>query len=156
MLKLGLFVALLAGACGGKKAAPTWHEKHPDTIEPTTVLKKIFQDARAYVASTEKLPPAAAVTPPPGSCCKGRRKHCEPDRAFWTGPGWRELDFDALDGVAFDYSYEVRPDKDGLRIDAYGDLDCDGTYSTFELVGSLAAGGLDLGDAPITRVNEQE
>ncbi len=94
---------------------------------------------------------SAGPTPPLGACCKGDKGKCAPDPALWSQPPWSDLDF-SLDGPHyFSYEYKGAPDGKSFTALAYGDLDCDGTHSTFSLTGTIGADG----DPAIGQVAEQ-
>lgn len=70
-------------------------------------------------------------TPPLGTCCQ-QGGTCQPNPAWWNAEPWKSLHF-AVD-EPHRYSYEYRAETDGgFTVLAYGDLDCDGTYSTFSM-----------------------
>jgi hypothetical protein len=113
-------------------------------------VERIYTAARAYYISRHdrdrgqaSFPPSSAgPTPPLGTCCKNGGA-CDPDARLWAGPEWRALAF-SVDRPHF-YSFEYRvgqasgPDAT-FTARAIGDLDCDGSYSTFQMVGDLKAG----------------
>ena len=84
---------------------------------------------------------AAGPTPPLGACCKGEKQRCAPDPSLWSQPPWSDLTF-TVDHPHY-YSYQYKPAGDGQSFTAlaFGDLDCDGSYSTFSLTGTIGADG---------------
>ena len=107
---------------------------------PSTRLRHLLRGARAYQAEHERLPASAPLTPPLGSCCPSRTCASDPQR--WATPAWQALGFAVPEPHA--YSYEWIVDASGaFTARALGDLDCDGTYATFELLGSLAPGAAE-------------
>lgn len=91
---------------------------------------------------TQKLPPAAPVTPPKGSCCKQDKGQCPPDPKLWEGEGWTALNFQPMEPIRYSYAFEVDGDK--FTVHAYGDLDCDGTFSDYALSGHVEDGAVVL------------
>ena len=81
----------------------------------------------------------APLTPPSGVCCKLPKGRCAADSGDWKHPAWRAIFFEL--GDPHYYSYQVAVDATGFVARAVGDLDCDGSLATFELRGTLAAGG---------------
>ena len=84
---------------------------------------------------------SAGPTPPLGGCCKGDKGKCAPDPALWSQPPWSDLDFTLDDPHYFSYEYKAAPDGKSFTALAYGDLDCDGSHSTFTLTGTIGAEG---------------
>ena len=53
------------------------------------------------------------------------------------------------------YSYEFTSDESSFTARAYGDLNCDGVYSTFEMKGTIAADG-SISSGGLVTENELE
>jgi hypothetical protein len=53
---------------------------------------------------------------------------------------WAALDFQIDEPTLFQYSYSASPDGQHFVAKAIGDLDCDGTFITYELAGSATNG----------------
>ncbi len=122
-------------------------------------LQAIFKGAETYY-NKEHTPPGAmspltgyfpsptvGPTPALGQCCTNGGK-CAPDKPQWTGdPTWGPdgLNFSIEKSHYFVYTYTVSDNpgatdgSNGFTAVANADLDCDGTYSTFTLVGSVNA-----------------
>ncbi len=109
-------------------------------VEATTGVQTIADLAIAYSHGKQAVfafPPSAPLTP--AVVPKGTRE-VDPVGA-WDQPSWKALGFrPVLDDVPHAYSFEfdstLSPGKSGFRAIAHGDLDGDGTLSTFELRGS--------------------
>jgi len=117
------------------------------TTEARQFLRKLVDAGRAFyltpsLGMADSLTPVAkqfpgtsvGPTPAKGACC-GEDKKCAPDPAHWEHQTWKDLLFDMLDPHYFSYEYKVHeegPTK-GFTVFAYGDLDCDKTYSTFSM-----------------------
>lgn len=110
-------------------------------------VKKIFNGAKAYFANnpnpgvnpipTQLPAPNEPTTPALGTCCVDGGK-CRPIAANWETPVWIALSFSMNDNHNYMYSYELTPDEfTGFTARANGDLDCDGVYSTFEMIGVI-------------------
>lgn len=78
--------------------------------------------------------PAEVTAPPVGTCCK-QGGTCAPDPTIWSGV-WEEIRFSQDD--EFRYSYRYVSDGMNFTAQAIGDLDCDGVYGTYELIGTLS------------------
>ncbi len=95
-------------------------------------LQRIYRTARTYWEVDHRLPPAAPLRPAAGECCKHPGQQCPAEAG---PPPWDELGDPFVEPHR--YSYEFIPGPDGLdasfKVRAVGDLDCDGTLSTYEL-----------------------
>ncbi|HEU5058863.1 MAG TPA: hypothetical protein VFU21_20155, partial [Kofleriaceae bacterium] len=135
--------------------------KKSKTSEARELLRRMYDGARAYwmeQTGSPRLPaPSAGPTPPLGTCCQQGGK-CQPDLALWAGEPWRSLKFSMDDPHYYSYEYKVAPDGKGFTVRAYGDLDCDGQYSTFSLYGEVNEANADgpPGTAELQRVDETE
>lgn len=134
------------------------------TAEARELLKKLHDGARQYYLDTpqpgpEPVPaqfpsPSVGPTPPLGACCK-QGGTCRPESAQWMHPTWEALHFSVDDPHHYSYEYIVEDKFSSFRARAYGDLDCDGVYSTFELTGSLNDGvPVPAGEAKIRQAFE--
>jgi len=127
------------------------------TGEPHETLQAIFRGAQTYYEKEHTPPgavaplgqhfPAPSVGPTPalGTCCAAGGK-CPPNHAQWQNDavwGADGLDFSIDKSHYFSYSYTVsdnpgaRDGSNGFTATANADLDCNGIYSTFTLVGSV-------------------
>ena len=101
------------------------------------------------------LPESVGPTPAIGSCCKTSDK-CEPDAKLWSEPGWLALDFSMNDPHYYSYEYKRSDDGKSYTVSAYGDLDCDGDFSTYRVSGGIGADGSieDMGEIQIENALE--
>jgi prepilin-type N-terminal cleavage/methylation domain-containing protein len=127
------------------------------TGEPHETLQAIFRGAQTYYEKEHTPPnataplsqhfPAPSVGPTPalGTCCAAGGK-CPPNRAQWQNdPVWGAdgLDFSIDKSHYFNYAYTVSDNpgaqdgSNGFTASANGDLDCDGQYSTYTLLGAV-------------------
>src|SRR5262249_42494244 len=134
-------------------------------------IKKIYEGARAYFmeesvgkgASTPipKQFPIAAVAPTPAEteCCNQAGDKCQADPTLWATGIWNELKFSMDDPHYYSYYYRGAG-LEGLAqftAGANGDLDCDSTYATYEMVGSISSVDNSVtGSAGIFKENEIE
>ncbi len=115
--------------------------KKSKTAEASQFLKKMSDAARAHYAVNGSFPASVGPTPPKGSCCASGEK-CDPDPKAWQHKTWQALDFAMKDPHYYSYEFKSGTDKDGVKnftASAYGDLDCDGDFSTFFLYGEATA-----------------
>lgn len=121
------------------------------TVEATVMVKRLYDGARAYYeeGAGKRFPGPSAAATPAGTCCGHPGDKCPPDPSLWAREPWTSLKFSMDDPHYYRYEYEVAGDGKSFTARALGDLDCDGEYSTFELVGSVAADGTVTGSAGI-------
>jgi type II secretory pathway pseudopilin PulG len=151
------------------------YQRRGESTEAMVNLRKLERGAREHYiersapntvqAAPPGLPgPSAGPTPPLGTCCQ-QGGTCQPSAAWWDAEPWKALRFSMDDPHRYSYEYRVEPAKPGagggshsFTVLAYGDLDCDGTYSTFSMRGLVDAsdpyGATDA--AEITRVDQDE
>jgi hypothetical protein len=139
------------------------------TAEARQFVKKLYDGARVYYMdrtydrhSIQPMPPqfptpSVGPTPPLGECCAQGGK-CEPMAGQWDNDTWRALYFSVDDPHYYSYEYIVPNEHAAYTVRAYGDLDCDGNYSTFEMMGVINSMYSDgpAGSASIATVNELE
>jgi hypothetical protein len=132
----------------GDEGAATEYIRKSKGSEAMTSLKMIELGARTFAeqenveSGQPGFPKASAgPTPPLGACCKGEKGKCAPDPAQWAQPPWSELHFAVDDPHYFSYEYKGDPGGRSFTALAYGDLDCDGTYSTFSATGAIGPDG---------------
>jgi hypothetical protein len=141
---------------GGGGAADEYIKKSKGT-EALVMLERLSTSARAFAEERGSGFPriAGGPTPPLGTCCKGDKGRCVPDPSLWSEPPWSDLDFSIEDPHYFSYEYKADTDGTSFTARAYGDLDCDGTYSTFTASGTAGAGSaITLGE--VSRQNPLE
>lgn len=97
-----------------------------------------------------RFPTTTTLTPGKGACCsesadKDDDDRCDADAAPWQQRGWRELEFAISDQHYYRYRFvsEGVGSKARFRVEATGDLDCDGNASRFTIEGQVSA---DRGD----------
>lgn len=111
--------------------------------EPIDGLDRIVTRAVAYAASKPQdisFPPSAPLTP--SQVPRGVRAADPPE--VWEHLTWKCLSFRFEEAHAFSFKFdsELDPATQAMRFSAsaYGDLDGDGTLSTFEVRGERAPG----------------
>lgn len=138
------------------------------TTEAREFVNKLYQGARAYYMDGSRgrgiqpMPPqfptvSVGPTPPLGECCRQGGK-CAPGASQWEHETWTALMFSVDDPHYYSYSYITKDPYTEFTVRANGDLDCDGEYSTFEMLGIIDAENPDgpSGDAPMGTVAELE
>ncbi len=113
------------------------------TTEAVRGVLQIYDGARLYYFAANNSPPGErwllrghiGPMPPLGLCCKSRDHACAPPRSAWDFGLWPKLRFAMTDPHY--YSYEYESDGASFTARAFGDLDCDGEFSTFEVAGTI-------------------
>ncbi len=125
--------------------------------EAQVFVNLLADGAAQYAAEKGRYPDVStAVTPPAGSCCQGEETTCAPNASLWADKPWTDLQFSADDPHRYSYQYESKANGTAFVVRAIGDLDCDGTYSTFEMQGAMDKDGAPQIDRFVTRENELE
>ena len=91
-------------------------------------------------------PGGMCVTPTLGSCCSDGEADakCEPNEYWWSDPEWKKSLFKLSDKHYYVYGQGRTGSDTAAFACALGDLDCDGTYSTFAafIAGSRGANNI--------------
>ena len=89
-----------------------------------------------------QFPRGVAKVTDAASCCDPRvnlpgTPHCDPSKLDWNKPIWNALGTHIGEPQPFIWVYEAEGTFAEARyqISAYADLDCDGVFSTFRMVG---------------------
>jgi len=105
-------------------------------VEATNGLKRIGEHAISGASGktcANAFPAPAPLTP---ETVPRGKPAVDPDPDPWQHPTWRALDFRASPpGVAHSFSFQFDRNGDAFVAQAHGDLDGDGTTSTFEIRG---------------------
>jgi type IV pilus assembly protein PilA len=138
------------------------------TTEADITIKDIWTRARTYYTTTHtpigamvpvpaQFPDSSAGPAPATTCCSASGRKCAPDAANWTDPTWEAMDF-RIEKAHY-YRYQFDSDNSGtpktFTVTAYGDLDCNGTESTFMTV--TESDGLSVkASGTVTKIRELE
>jgi hypothetical protein len=133
-------LTLLLAACGRADADRAQADRLSRSTEARLLVQAMADGAALQSARGVAITEPAGPTPTPGSCCGGKGGRCRPAPASWRTTAWLAIRFEVHQPHA--YSFEYRPDASGFTALAYGDLDCDGTLSTFSIRGDRGANGM--------------
>jgi Tfp pilus assembly protein PilE len=115
--------------------------KRSKKTESALQLNKLAKNAKRAYAETGSFPPGSAPLTPAEPCCGQPRNHCRAVPAQYAAdPVWKSLDFQIDEPTLFQYSYTASADGQSFVAKAVGDLDCDGTFITYELNGRVSNG----------------
>lgn len=109
--------------------------------ESALQLNKLGKSAKRAYSEDSKFPAGSAPLTPPQPCCGQPNNHCAAvPQLYAADPVWKQLDFEIDEPTLFQYSYTAGSDGQSFVARAIGDLDCDGTFITYELRGSAING----------------
>lgn len=112
------------------------------TEEATSGLQRIYEGARTYYAAHGELPGTAGDwRPAQGTCCGNPEDRCVPDPGDWAGHPWVDLMFSVETPHYFSYLFTSESFPARFTAVASADLDCDSSFSLFEVYGVLGADG---------------
>ena len=141
------------------------------TVEATQNIKKIYDSSIAYFETehaglnqkilARQFPAAIADTPAVNPCCGQPGDKCDPAAAApkWKVPTWAALNFSVDDPFYYWYKYDSAGNDKTSNFSAwaFGNLDCNATYSTFMRGGALDANNnIASGGGGIFTENETE
>ena len=147
--------------------------KKSKSSEASLNLNKIGKNLKSQFDAESAFPtPASAITAPNSDqtgkgCCggfgtaKGGTKgkvnnKCSADPADFTGdPGWQELEFSVNEPSQYRYTYDAKtPTGSAAAVNAFafGDLDCNGTESTWTLAASAIVAASAIQGAATTLI----
>ncbi len=119
------------------------------TVEAAMNVRKLYDSAVSYYLAQHAdkdgntlpphFPPSIEWTPAESACTYP--DHVYPVRPeIWDTPTWLALNFSVLDVSRYSYRFERLPD--GFVVEARGDLDCNGVFSSFRRVGRIGKDGM--------------
>jgi len=122
------------------------------TAEATMNLRKLFDSSIAYFNGQPKsdkqgnalpvsFPTSTGPSPAANSCCGQAGDKCKPSPTNFDDPTWAALNFSVDDPFYYWYQYVSAGTATAATFQAYayGNLDCDSTYSTYMRAGSVAS-----------------
>ena len=153
LIELMIVVAIIGILAAVAIPAFMKYIRRSKTVEATNNISKLYQSSVAYFEAdhadtaqnllARQFPKSEAATPAKGNCCGQKGDKCDPALvvASWQTDTWAALNFSVDDPFYFSYQFDAAGvDKtSNFSAWAFGDLDCDGTYSTFMRGGKIDA-----------------
>ena len=151
LIELMIVVAIIGILAAVAIPAFMKYIRRSKTSEALMNLRKLFDSSVAYfeaehyargisvndggesTAITRQFPDPVAKTPAVNQCDADDQKF-HPVQTTWDAPTWQELNFAISDPHYYAYQYDCTGNNTSslFTARAYGDLDCDDKYSTFE------------------------
>lgn len=138
-----VFIAAVGGSVLAVMVPAFARNVHASRLaEPVDGLGRIAARATALAAGRPMAyayPPSVGLTP--GRVPAGQRETDLP--GTWENPTWSSLDFRFTNPHSFSFVFESKNGEVRAEFEAraHGDLDGDGSLSTFSLGGSVESGG---------------
>ena len=138
------------------------------TIEATMNLRKLYDASVSYYESehtdttgvivAKQFPVSTGPSPAANSCCGQTGDKCKPNPVFFDNDTWAGLHYSVDDPFYFWYQYvSAGSDQTAtFQAFAYGNLDCDTSYSTFMRSGSVAGDRSVTGGSSLFTRNDIE
>jgi type IV pilus assembly protein PilA len=156
LIELMIVVAIIGILAAVAIPAFMKYIRRSKTTEAVQGVKKIYEGARSYYLNeavargsttpiAKQFPASVAATPAANSCCGQPGDKCQINAAalaaFKTNASWQGLNFGVEDPHYYWYSFDAAGTGTASTFTARanGNLDCDATFSTFEMIGSVTA-----------------
>ncbi len=140
--------------------------KRSKTTEAIQNIGLIFRGAISYFeaehnersGNTKPRMFPSTIGPSPALSVLSNGQKVQPDPAYWNAEGWHALSFSLGEPHYFAYRFESSGTGNAafFTVGAHGDLDADGTYSTFERSASVDASANVRGSSGVYVDNELE
>ena len=151
LIELMIVVAIIGILAATALPAFMKYIRRSKTTEAAMNIRKLYDASVAYYASERATslggilanPSPTTVGPSPavGFCCTTAGRKCAPNNNLWTSTSWKSLNFSVDDPFYYWYQYVSAGIETAANFQAYayGNLDCDSIYSTFQRSGSVLA-----------------
>jgi len=169
LIELMIVVAIIGILAAVAIPAFMKYIRRSKTVEATMNVRKLFDSSVSYFEgehadkggnSLAKQFPTSVATAVPAlhSCCGQTGDKCAPAPTNFTADTWSALNFSVDDPFYFSYQYNSAGTETIANFQAYafGDLDCDSIYSTYERSGSVMTDRSVSGGSGLFSRNEIE
>jgi type IV pilus assembly protein PilA len=170
LIELMIVVAIIGILAAVAIPAFMKYIRRSKTVEATMNVRKMFDSSVAYFeadhASPTGLPlvkqfpgaPTTNPTPALKACCGQAGDKCVPQPTYWNDPTWAALNFSVDDPFYYSYQYNSAGTETSSNFQAwaFGDLDCDSIYSTYQRSGSVLSDRSVSGGAGLYTKNDIE
>ena len=169
LIELMIVVAIIGILAAVAIPAFMKYIRRSKTSEATMNIRKLFDSSVSYyeqehasrlgVIHERQFPDAVALTPGDTFCTGDvNAEKWIPKKTYWTNPSWQALNFALSDPHYYSYQYVSSGVNTSAKFTAraIGDLNCNGTFSTFERVGTVDGSLNVMGGGGIFSANELE
>ena len=168
LIELMIVVAIIGILAAVAIPAFMKYIRRSKTSEASMNIRKIYDSSVSYFEAEhanatgsilpKQFPGTQATTPALATCCGSAGGKCAPNPAYWATVSWQALNFGVDDPFYYAYAYTGSgTDKaSSFKADAFGDLNCDAVYSTYERSGSVDAQFNVTGGSGLFVVNDIE
>jgi type IV pilus assembly protein PilA len=170
LIELMIVVAIIGILAAVAIPAFMKYIRRSKTVEATMNIRKLFDSSVSYFESehsdktgaiiARQFPTSVALSPTTGKCCTNKGGKCAPATGNFqdAAGGWSALNFSVDDPFYFQYEYDSSSTDTGSKFEAYayGDLDCDGLYSTYMRNGSIMSDNSVTGGSGLFSKNDIE
>ncbi len=149
LIELMIVVAIIGILAAVAIPAFMKYIRRSKTVEATMNVRKMFDSSVSYYEAEhadiggnilpKAFPDPVGPTPAANSCCGQAGDKCKLVAGMFDLPSWAALNFSVDDPFYYWYQY-VSANVDtaaNFQAYAYGNLDCDAIYSTFERSGTV-------------------
>jgi type IV pilus assembly protein PilA len=149
LIELMIVVAIIGILAAVAIPAFMKYIRRSKTVEATMNVRKLFDSSVSYyeaehatVSGTvvaKQFPDSVGPAPTANSCCGQAGDKCKPNPTNFDSQQWAALNFSVDDPFYYWYQYVSSGTDTGASFSAYayGNLDCDTTYSTFQRSGTV-------------------
>jgi prepilin-type N-terminal cleavage/methylation domain-containing protein len=168
LIELMIVVAIIGILAAVAIPAFMKYIRRSKTTEASMNVRKMYDSSVSYFEAehsdssgtilAKQFPTSAGPSPAANHCCGQAGAKCTPSNAYWTAATWTALNFSVDDPFYYWYSYTSSGTDTGSKFqaDAFGNLNCDSTYSTYERLGSVDSQFNVTGGSGLYIVNDIE
>jgi len=149
LIELMIVVAIIGILAAVAIPAFMKYIRRSKTVEATMNVRKLFDSSVSYYEGehadvagailAKQFPGSVGPSPGVNLCCGQPGDKCQPAPTNFDTSGWAALNFSVDDPFYYWYQYVSTGTDTGATFQAYayGNLDCDTTYSTFQRSGKV-------------------
>jgi type IV pilus assembly protein PilA len=151
LIELMIVVAIIGILAAVAIPAFMKYIRRSKTVEATMNVRKLFDSSVSYYEGEhadiggnilqKQFPGSIGPAPAANTCCGQNGDKCKPNTTYFDKPEWAALNFSVDDPFYYWYQYVSTGVETAAAFQAYayGNLDCDATYSTFQRSGTVLA-----------------
>ncbi len=149
LIELMIVVAIIGILAAVAIPAFMKYIRRSKTVEATMNVRKLFDSSVSYYEGehadiggnilAKQFPGSVGPSPTANSCCGQAGDKCKPAPTIFDNGNWAALNFSVDDPFYYWYQYIGTGTDTAATFQAYayGNLDCDTTYSTFQRSGTV-------------------